>query len=50
MGNSNYFNLAVPGAVESFAGDIFQSTTANIIVGGATIPGGGDQAFIAQCQ
>jgi len=50
MGTSNYFNLAVPGAVESFAGDIFQSTTANVIVGGATVSGGGDQAFVAQCQ
>jgi hypothetical protein len=50
QGNSSYFNLVVPGAVESFAGDIFSSTTANIIVGGATISGGGDQAFIARCQ
>jgi hypothetical protein len=51
FGNSNYFNLAVPGAVESVAGDIFSSpTTGNVIVGGATIPGGGDQAFVARCQ
>jgi hypothetical protein len=50
MGTSNYFNLTVPNAIESFAGDIFQSTTSNVIVGGAKISGHGDQAFIAQCQ
>jgi hypothetical protein len=51
FGTSNYFNLAVPGAVESVAGGIFSSTTTgNVIVGGATISGGGDQAFVANCQ
>jgi len=50
VGNTSYFNLKVPNAVESFAGDVLHSTTANLIVGGATISGGGNQAFVAQCQ
>lgn len=49
MGNSNYFNLNVPNAIESFAGDIFAGTTAVVIVGGVTVPGA-SEGFIAQCQ
>jgi hypothetical protein len=47
VGNSSFYNLEVPNAVEAVAEDISDS---NLIVGGATIPGGGDQAFVAQCQ
>ena len=47
IGNSSFFDLKVPNAVESVAQDISDS---NVVVGFATIPGGGDQAFAAQCQ
>jgi hypothetical protein len=47
IGNSSFFDLKVPNAVESVAEDINDS---NVVVGLATIPGGGDQAFVAQCQ
>lgn len=50
VGNSFYSNFVVPGAVESFAGDVLHGATINTVVGGAKISGGGDQAFIAQCQ
>jgi hypothetical protein len=48
--NSFYSNFVVPGAVESFAGDVLHGTYFNTIVGGAKISGAGDQAFIAVCQ
>jgi len=47
IGNSSFFDLKVPNAVESVAEDINDS---NVVVGLATTPGGGDQAFVAQCQ
>ncbi len=47
IGNSNFYNLHVPNAVESYAGDINGSS---VIVGNAKISGGGTQAFVAQCQ
>jgi hypothetical protein len=50
VGNSFYSNFVVPGAVESFAGDVLHGTTYNTIVGGAKTSGAGDQAFIGQCQ
>ena len=50
VGNSSYSNFVVPNAVESYAGDILHGTFTNVVVGGATISGGGNQAFIGQCQ
>ena len=50
VGNSFYSNFVVPNAVESYAGDVLHGTFTNIVVGGATISGGGNQAFIGQCQ
>ena len=50
VGNSFYSNFVVPNAVESYAGDVLQGTFTNVVVGGATISGGGNQAFIGQCQ
>lgn len=50
VGNSFYSNFVVPNAVESYAGDVLHGTFTNIVVGGATISGAGNQAFIGQCQ
>jgi hypothetical protein len=46
VGNSSFFDLDVPNAVEASAGDISDS---NIIVGGATFKGS-EEAFVAHCQ
>ncbi|HEY7353089.1 MAG TPA: hypothetical protein VH596_10035 [Terriglobales bacterium] len=46
IGNSSFFNLNVPNAVEVSAEDISDS---NIVVGGATFKGS-QEAFVAQCQ
>ncbi len=49
VANSSYSNFVVPNAVESYAGDILHGSLTNVVVGGATISGGGNQAFIGQC-